>query len=237
MTAAEPRPPDDLLHRVSEHERWQDSAGRVGARLELFEQDLRGVDLAGRYLGGAWLDGCDLGSARLAGAWLNSARLVGSRLEGADLTAARLIKADAQGARASGARFAGADLTRFELDGADLSGADLSRTSLCKTVLSGADLSGASLREADLERTFLDGARFDDATDVHDLRGTIAFLADPATVTGVPEPLDGPVVVAWLRGRGAGPVELFDLAAPHRQVRGQWRWPLPPGPPPAPRAD
>jgi hypothetical protein len=121
----------------------------VSAAVEA-KKSLRGADLRGAYLGGAYLRGADLRGADLGGAYLRGADLRGADLgdaylRGADLRGANLRGADLGGAYLRGADL-GADLGGAYLGaylGADLGGADLGAD------LGGADL-GADLGGADL---------------------------------------------------------------------------------------
>ena len=77
------------------------------------------------HLRGANLSGADLSGAYLRGADLSGADLIGAYLRGADLSGAYLRGAYLIGADLSGANLRGADLSGAYLRGADLSGAYL----------------------------------------------------------------------------------------------------------------
>ena len=144
---------------------------------------LKGTDLSGAKLGGAFLinanlEGCGLYGAtlkhaKLVGATLNHAELSHAHMNGAWLVGASLDKAllietnleDALLNRASmkqsmlsGAHLKGANLDHAQLTCAKLHNADLRGTNLLGADLRGADLSKANLRGADLHN-----AQFDDA--------------------------------------------------------------------------
>lgn len=107
--------------------------------------ELRGLDLTGAYLYGAYLRGADLESANLTGANLILARLEGANLTGANLSDADLSEANLRGAILDEADLSGADLYFADLNDANLTGADLAGANLKGTFLRYAKLTGANL--------------------------------------------------------------------------------------------
>jgi len=89
----------------------------------LYQADLRGRDLAYRYMERADLREAALTGANLYMADLTGAILTGANLENANLTGANLSNADLRGANLSGASFLVADLHNALLHGAILLGA------------------------------------------------------------------------------------------------------------------
>ncbi len=89
----------------------------------LYQADLRGRDLAYRYMERADLREAALTGANLYMADLTGAILTGANLENANLTGANLSGADLRGANLSGASFLVADLHNAILHGAILLGA------------------------------------------------------------------------------------------------------------------
>jgi hypothetical protein len=89
----------------------------------LYQADLRGRDLAYRYMERADLREAALTGANLYMADLTGAILTGANLENANLTGANLSGADLRGANLSGASFLVADLHNALLHGAILLGA------------------------------------------------------------------------------------------------------------------
>lgn len=120
--------------------------------------DLRGADLFE-----AQLRGVDLHCADLHGADLRRANLRSADLAEADLSDARLYRANLNRARLQNANLADADLMRAFLSNVDLSGANLVR----------ADLRRSTLVKCEVDRTELDGARVHGIS-AWDLTGTPA---------------------------------------------------------------
>ena len=157
--------------------RWRERHPRV-------VPDLRGVILAGRFLGGfnlarARLDGAFLRRTDLGRAYLERACLKGADLILANLSSAHAAKANLSGANLRGATllygdFRGvvcldqtclvhADLRAANFTGATLSGAILSQADLTNTCFDGADLREAELSDAILDETSLLGTNLQGA--------------------------------------------------------------------------
>lgn len=127
--------------------------------------ELRGLNLAGVSMPGAYLEFAPLERTNLAGANFTGASLGGSILEMADLTGAILNEANLTEARFKHGILNGATLRRAILcasslervaaKNVDFSGADLSDVNCQMADLSGAKLSGANLEGAKLESTNL----------------------------------------------------------------------------------
>jgi len=105
------------------------------ATVELWDSNLRGINLEGAQLPCVNLLGADLRYANLRGANLWEASLSWANLEGADLRNANLV---------------GASLAEANLQGADLEGADLRYANLSYADLTGAKIEGADFRGADI---------------------------------------------------------------------------------------
>ena len=113
---------DELKKIIEKHEKWlKDQDG--GERAVLRGADLRGADLCGAYLSGADLRGAVLCGADLRGAVLRGAYFSGADLCGTDLRGAVLCGTYLSGADLCGAYLSGADLRGAVLCGAYLSGA------------------------------------------------------------------------------------------------------------------
>jgi hypothetical protein len=127
----------------------------TGARPNLRDLMLSGLDLSGINFRHSDLSGANLSGANLSGANLSGADLSRAYLSGADLSGANL-----SGANLSRANLIGIVFLRTDLTSANLSGANLSRANLYGTNLSEADLTKANLSEADLSNAQLNGANF-----------------------------------------------------------------------------
>ncbi len=108
--------------------------------IEVWKEDLEGVNLMDVDLTGAYL-----WDANLTGASLEKANLTEADLWKADLTEAHLWKADL-----TEAHLWKADLTKADLWKADLTKADLREINLTEAYLREANLTGASLEKANL---------------------------------------------------------------------------------------
>lgn len=162
--------------------------------------DLKGADLRGAVMHGAFLVRADLSVANLEGA-----RLSFAHLEGADLSRAYLRRAELWEAHLEGADLRFAHLERANLENAHLEGANLWDTHLERANLAHADLEGASLYNAHLEGAFLNDAHLAgaDLRDAHlegavlagaHLEGAVLWGADLSTVQHLrQEQLDGAI--------------------------------------------
>jgi len=121
------------------------------------------ANLADAYLAGVDLTDANLTRANLMGAILAGANLMGAILAGADLASAYLTDANLTRANLMGAILAGADLARADLTGAYLTSADLTGAYLASANLTDANLSGAYLTDAYLTDANLSGANLTDA--------------------------------------------------------------------------
>ena len=178
------------------HQRWLETGGVEGTRLDLPRVEL--VDL-------------DLSRAPLREARLPEAILVGVALSEADLRKANLYGLYATRVSFAGAHLDGAELVKAELHSADLSGASLretrmrrlecERTGFAGADFTGADLSGAMLVDADLRNTTFAGA---------DLSFAVLTGARIDGITGVPAAADG-LRCEWveLDGERVGGAALF----------------------------
>ena len=108
------RPPPGVLRLLLDHQRWLNSAGRAGKRLEKDElhfkyYDLDGIDLSGAQLRYAYFEG---GSVRLAN--FTSADLYNATFTSCDVAEANFCQADLRWAtfltNHGEARFEGANL-------------------------------------------------------------------------------------------------------------------------------
>lgn len=141
---------DALLAAYQNGQRCFAAIDLTGA--ELFEVDLRQIDLQGSCLDESYIPYGNLSGAKLGGASLIKAHLGDVNLYGADLQAALLTGADLGRADLRGANLHEANLDGANLSGADLRGANLSATNLEGANLSAAKLEGANLKGANLSR-------------------------------------------------------------------------------------
>jgi len=158
-----------LAAAVAQHERWVESGGAAGARLDLDMAELPPADLSGRVLAGARLRRCRAAGLRLHAARLDMADLAYTDLRGADLERASLRGATLRRAVLERAQLAGAVLEAqpmsggrdwpANLEGAVLRGADLTNAVLLGAILRRADLVGAITTGLSLKGADLTGAR------------------------------------------------------------------------------
>jgi len=144
-----------FLDAVAAHERWVDSEGREGQRLDLDLVSVTGTDLSGRVLSAARLRRCRFKNAKWAKVGLEMADLSYCDLEGGDLSEADLRGTTLRRAHLAAAKLAGANGKPLMLaggkpwptnfDGADLSFADLRNAALGDALLGSAKLDGAKL--------------------------------------------------------------------------------------------
>jgi uncharacterized protein YjbI with pentapeptide repeats len=134
--------------------------------LEWPEDNLRGVDLTGKYLHRARLVALDLRNAILSECDLRNVDARCARLSGAQLVGADASNACFDSARLDAARLDDARVPFATFRGATLRGASLRRTYLAGADFTGADLRGVDMRGAVIEGpgVTLDGARWDLAT-------------------------------------------------------------------------
>lgn len=165
----------DKEHLVREM-RSPDHGIAMGAVEELRAQgwlDDRGL-LSKKYLWDANLKGVNLAGIDLHGAYFNRADLSGANLDLCDLYGAHLMHANLEGAH----------LDKANLEHADLHNAVLKRARLVKANLRNAHLHDVNFEDADLEESDMTGAQVQDATltAVHRLRG--AVMADARLYNG-----------------------------------------------------
>src|SRR4051794_14300763 len=101
-------PPDDLLQKLENHQRWLQTNGHEGERLGSDEEDdplnftgvnLSGYDLSLAQLSSAVFRGCELSGtwflgAELSGAYFENCALTGSRFNRADLFTVRFVQSN-----------------------------------------------------------------------------------------------------------------------------------------------
>ena len=121
--------------------------------------DLRGANLSGAEMWGAYLSGMDLTDTCFRGARLGFAHFKEACLHRADLSRTNLCDAHLEGADLHGVDLSRSDLRDAHLEGADIRGADLRRVNLRCAHLEGADISQANLRYANLKLAYLDGVK------------------------------------------------------------------------------
>jgi uncharacterized protein YjbI with pentapeptide repeats len=147
---------DAFMEAVEAHERWVNTEGREGHRLDLDLVSVAGTDLSGRVLSAARMRRCRFKKAKWHKVGLEMADLSYCDLEGADLT-----EADLRGTTLRRAHLAAAKLGHAQAKPLMLAGGKPWPTNL-----DGADLSFADLRNADfgaaiILNTKLDGAKLD----------------------------------------------------------------------------
>jgi uncharacterized protein YjbI with pentapeptide repeats len=141
-------PVADFLELVASHERWVDSGGAEGARLDLDLVSVAGADLSGRTLAAARLRRCRLPGARLTKASLDMAELSYIDLDESDLSDASLRGVTLRRAYLAHTLFNRADASPTQLaggrswpanfDGADFSDADLRDARMGEAIVRGA---------------------------------------------------------------------------------------------------
>ncbi|HYH39606.1 MAG TPA: pentapeptide repeat-containing protein [Azospirillum sp.] len=147
---------DAFMEAVAAHERWVESEGREGHRLDLDLVMVPDTDLSGRILSAARIRRCRFPKAKWRKVGLEMADLSYCDLEGGDLSEADLRGTTLRRAHLGAAKLAGANAKPLMLAGGKP----------WPTNLDGADLSFADLRNADfgaaiLLNTKLDGAKLD----------------------------------------------------------------------------
>ncbi|HYG87925.1 MAG TPA: pentapeptide repeat-containing protein [Azospirillum sp.] len=146
---------DAFLDAVALHERWVDSEGREGHRLDLDLVSVADTDLTGRVLSAARMRRCRFRNAKWHKVGLEMADLSYCDLEGADLTETDLRGATLRRAHMAASKLAHANAKPLMLaggkpwpanfDGADLSFADLRNAVAGEAILTNAKLDGARL--------------------------------------------------------------------------------------------
>lgn len=140
-----------------------------GERLDLFAEDLSGLNLAGIDLSGVNLEksdlsGTDLSGGRLAKVWMSESDAPGVKMGQTFALLAKIRDADLTEADLSGADFGKADLSGSRLDdstGASvrLAGARLKEISAQRAKWPGVDLQEAGIEKADFTEADLTGAK------------------------------------------------------------------------------
>jgi uncharacterized protein YjbI with pentapeptide repeats len=129
------------MSHLVEHQRWLNSAGQLGKRLELhpkawgknvktdlFEANLRGVDLSRASLSHVVFASCSLRLARFVGSELRDVRFICCELQGCDFNGAILENVSFErGTNYQQARFDGCDTRQMHCEGPSL---PVSRASL-----------------------------------------------------------------------------------------------------------
>jgi len=157
-------PLDDLMRRVSAHERWLETRGEEGRRLSVDLKAIERADLSARDLTMASFRRCDLSCAAFRDCKLTLANFAYSTL-----TAARFERANLSGADLRKTTLNDADFTDVVMKRAGVKGAAQGRpTNLTKAKAAGAVfkvastdqaiLFGADLRQARVNVAFLGGA-------------------------------------------------------------------------------
>ncbi len=151
-----------FLAAVLLHERWVNSEGREGRRLNLSLVSVEGLDLTGRVLSAARLRRCRFKNTKWRKAKLEMADFSYSDLEGADLTEADLRGATLRRAPLGASKLVAVNaqpLTRgggkmwpTNFDGADLSFADLRNSQAGAMIFSNTKLDGAKLDGSGIEQ-------------------------------------------------------------------------------------
>ncbi|HYD70355.1 pentapeptide repeat-containing protein [Azospirillum sp.] len=146
----------DFLAMVVEHERWVETEGREGKRLDADLLSVTGSDIGGRILSAARLRRCRFPRAKWRGVDLQMADLSYTDLEGADLA-----EADLRGATLRRARLAAAKLGKADARPLHLAGGRAWPANFDSADLSFADLRGAQMAEAVTGSAKMDGAKLD----------------------------------------------------------------------------
>lgn len=154
-------PVAEFLELVDRHERWVDSGGAEGARLDLDLVSVAGADLHGRTLAAARLRRCRLPGARLTKASLEMAELSYIDLDEADLRDAVLRGATLRRAYLAHTLMSGVDARPVPLAGgrdwpANFEGADFSDADLRDSTMGPAIVRGAVFTTALTDRSGID---------------------------------------------------------------------------------
>jgi uncharacterized protein YjbI with pentapeptide repeats len=126
----------EINNSLRAHDKWVNSRGGDGQRLDLAGRSLRGVDLTGKNLAAMSFAGADLSGAKLAKAVLSASDFTGATIQYADFSGADLRGANFTNASIVFADFSGADFSPLELrSGGGLptrfSGATIRNSNLC----------------------------------------------------------------------------------------------------------
>lgn len=184
---------------VELHEQWVNSVGRLGAKLELPDNDLQGVNWAGRKLNEAILPGCNFTAANLSHVDFYGANVASGIFVEANLAQTQFIKSEISYAKFTRATLKAASFVRAAgwetvFERADLEEADLRYANFFKCNFAGANLRGCLLNGLTLEEANLVDA---DLRGAHD--ADKAYLVS-ATVrlNGAVQQLEGETLRAWL---------------------------------------
>ena len=151
-----------------EHKQWLESKGEEGARANLSNLDLRGIDLKNSSLMRAILRGVNLSGVSLEGADLREADLAGSSLEGVNLKDAKITGTNFEHTNLKNAILDGveglyANFTLSNLENSSFIGATLEGVNLSDTNSKNANFSNSFLKRGDFNDSVLCGANFSNA--------------------------------------------------------------------------
>jgi uncharacterized protein YjbI with pentapeptide repeats len=126
----------EIHNSLRDHEKWVNSHGAAGNRLDLAGRSLRGVDLTGKTLAAMSFAGADLSGAKLRRAVLSACDFTGATIQYADFTEADLRGANFTGATIVFTDFSGADFSPLALRGGGglatrFTGATIRNSNLC----------------------------------------------------------------------------------------------------------
>jgi uncharacterized protein YjbI with pentapeptide repeats len=142
-------------------------------KVDLFEADIEGINLADSPLNEAYMPYANLSYANLQNSEIVAAELGDIRLYQANLSNANLKGTNLSRANLRYANLQGANLSNVNLQGADLYNANLSNTNLRSADLSGANLEQAKLSNAELSGCNLFRAKMADLSEAKCDRTTI----------------------------------------------------------------
>ena len=138
-----------LKQGIASWANWREKNLTIGP--DLYEADLKNMNLSGVDLTWANLGKANLEGANLRDIDLTEANLEEANLKDTNLSKAKLYKATLSKANLYRANLSGVNLYKANLDGADLRGAKIIGANLAEASLEGANLIDSNLSEANLE--------------------------------------------------------------------------------------
>jgi uncharacterized protein YjbI with pentapeptide repeats len=126
-----------------------------GKRLELFKEDLRGIELSGMNLEGATFIGCDMRGLDLRGCKLSFTNYHFSDMRNTDFRGTRGIKLDFEGADLRDANLQQIDIAYGGFQNADIRGVRFDGSRIAKSDFHNAHVTGEDFKGATIQESYL----------------------------------------------------------------------------------